>query len=125
MQNDKMQQRKLLIERTRTFAKRVRVFCAELPVSIANSADTKQLIRSSGSIGANYLEACEAFSKRDCIARIRISRKEAKETLHWLYLLDAGSKTAIEEEQRFLLKEADELLAIFSSIILKLTVKSS
>ena len=68
-----------LEERTLEFAKAVRLLAKSLPRTIANAEDMKQLIRSSGSVGANYREANEGLSKKDFLMRIRISRKEAKE----------------------------------------------
>ncbi len=69
-----------LEERTFEFAKSVRLFVKNLPRTISTIEDGKQLIKSSGSVGANYLEANEALSKKDFLMRIKISRKEAKET---------------------------------------------
>ncbi len=69
-----------LEERTFIFAKDVRIFVKTLPKSPANFEDGKQVIKSSGSVGANYREANEALSKKDFIMRIKISRKEAKES---------------------------------------------
>ena len=69
-----------LEERTFIFAKDVRIFIKTLPKSSANFEDGKQVIKSSGSVGANYREANEALSKKDFTTRIKISRKEAKES---------------------------------------------
>jgi four helix bundle protein len=66
-----------LEERTYLFDRDVRIFCKRIPKSISNTEDTKQLIRSSGSIGANYIEANEALGKKDFLMHIRISRKES------------------------------------------------
>jgi four helix bundle protein len=66
------------------FARRVRAFVKRLPRTLCNIEDVKQVVRSSGSIGANYIEANEALSKKDFRMRIRISRKESKETRYWL-----------------------------------------
>ena len=63
-----------LEERTLKFARNVRSFVKKLPKTIANIEDGKQLIKSSGSVGANYIEANEALSKKDFIMRIKISR---------------------------------------------------
>ena len=76
-----------LEERTLKFAKNVRNFVKEIPRTIANIEDGKQLIRSSGSVGANYIEANESLSKKDFIYRIKDSRKEAKESRYWLSLI--------------------------------------
>ncbi len=73
-----------LEDRTPEFARQVRDFVRKLNGTIANIEDGKQLIRSSGSIGANYIEANEALSKKDFVMRIKICRKEAKESRYWL-----------------------------------------
>lgn len=77
-----------LEERTFCFTKDVRLLVKQLPKTVANIEDGKQVIRSSGSIGAKYIEANEALSKKDFVMRIKISRKEAKESRYWLRLLD-------------------------------------
>ena len=77
-----------LEDRTLAFAKRVRGFVKRLPNSLANIEDGKQVFRSSGSVGANYIEANESLSKKDFALRIKICRKEAKETAYWLKLLE-------------------------------------
>jgi four helix bundle protein len=77
-----------LEERTFQFARRVRAFVKRLPRTVCNVEDVKQVVRSSGSVGANYIEANESLSKKDFLHRIRISRKESKETRYWLRLLD-------------------------------------
>ena len=81
-----------LEDRTLDFAKRVRVFVAKLKNTPANIEDTKQLIRSSGSIGANYIEANEALSKKDFVMRVKICRKEAKESRYWLKLVNTDGE---------------------------------
>jgi hypothetical protein len=67
-----------LEERTYQFAKSVRLFVKTLPKTIANIEDGKQVIKASGSVGANYIEANEALSKKDFKMRIKICRKEGK-----------------------------------------------
>lgn len=103
--------------RTLEFAKRVRIFVKKLLRTIANIEDGKQLIRSSGSIGANYIEANESFSKKDFVMRIKICRKEAKETRYWLRLLDIND--VLGKERDDLIGEVTELMKIFGSIITK------
>jgi len=105
-----------LEERTYFFAKRCRVLINKLPYSVSNREDSKQLVRSSGSIGANYIEANEALSKKDFIYRIKISRKEAKESKFWLRLLIDSNKE-FEHEFKVLIAESDELRKILSAII--------
>ncbi len=92
----------------------------KLPKTVANYEDQKQLLRASGSVGANYIEANEAVSKRDRQHRIKLCRKEAKESAYWLQLIDAGSSHTLSEKQNDLTKEAVELAKIFSTIMRKL-----
>lgn len=103
-----------LEERTLQFAKDVRLFIRKLLKTVGNMEDGKQLVRSSGSIGANYIEANEALSKKDFLMRIKICRKEAKESRYWLRLLDISE--TLEKEKAKLLNESEELLKIFSAI---------
>lgn len=81
-----------LEERTFAFAKRNRAFVKGLTETIANIEDARQLVRSSGSVGANYIEANESLSKKDFILRIKICRKEAKESRYWLRLVERRMK---------------------------------
>jgi four helix bundle protein len=79
--------------------------------------DVKQLVRCSGSVGANYIEANESLSKKDFIYRVKICRKEAKESGYWLELLHLYSDEELEVIRKNLLKEASEFVKIFSAII--------
>jgi len=108
-----------LEERTFQFAKDVRIFLKTLPRSISNIEDGKQLIRSSGSIGANYLEANESLSKKDFLMHKKISRKEAKESIYWLRLLSEMNQKDFADENKRLIIEATELKKTLSSIIEK------
>lgn len=110
-----------LEERTLLFAKKCRVFVKSLHKTLGNIEDGKQLIRSSGSVGANYIEANESFSKKDFILRVKISRKEVKESRFWLQLVDTQEKIEQEKEKDLLIKEATELMNIFGAIIHKTT----
>lgn len=76
-----------LEERTYQFAKRTRIWLKEIPKNLSFIEDSKQLIRSSGSVGANYIEANESLSKKDFIFRVRICKKEAKESTYWIRLI--------------------------------------
>ena len=90
----------------------------KLPKTIANNEDAKQLIRSSGSVGTNYIEANESLSKKDFKYRIKVCRKEAKESryfLRLLYIID----TNIEKDKNNLVQEAFELTKIFGAILKK------
>lgn len=108
-----------LEDRTFAFAKRVRKFVKGLRKTLANIEDGKQLIRASGSVGANYIEANESLSKKDFIMRIKICRKEAKESRYWLKLIDTEDGKEQEKEREKLEKEATELMNIFGSILRK------
>jgi four helix bundle protein len=108
-----------LEERTFRFAQRVREFVKTLPKTLANTEDSRQLVDASGSVGANYIEANEGLSKKDFVMRIKISRKEAKESRYWLRLVDAGNVSALEEERAELIQEVTELMNIFGSILRK------
>ena len=107
-----------LEERTFQFAKSVRLFVKTLPKTIANLNDGKQVIRASGSIGANYREANESLSKKDFSMRIKISRKEAKKSAYWLRLIDETNRLNDDIAQN-LMKKALELKKILSSILEK------
>ncbi|OGI27722.1 MAG: four helix bundle protein [Candidatus Moranbacteria bacterium RIFOXYB1_FULL_43_19] len=108
-----------LEDRTLKFAKEVRFFVRKLPRTISNIEDGKQLVRASGSIGANYIEANEALSKKDFVMRIKICRKEAKESCYWLSLIFTNEKVELDNERNSLIKEASELTRIFGSIVEK------
>jgi four helix bundle protein len=89
-----------LEERTLEFAKRMRRFVKKLPKTITNLVDIKQLLRASGSVGANYIEANDSLSKKDFAMRIKICRKEAKECRFWLRLVDTGNQTELEQARK-------------------------
>ncbi|MEN9560844.1 MAG: hypothetical protein RIQ56_117 [Candidatus Parcubacteria bacterium] len=102
--------------RTLEFANQVRLFVATVPLNYLIFDDCKQLLRSSGSIGANYIEAREASSKKEFLFRIKICRKESKETAYWLRLLQNRISQKHEPVLLNLLKESQELIKIFSAI---------
>jgi four helix bundle protein len=108
-----------LDERTFRFAVAVRAFVKGLPHTVSNVEDVKLLIRSSGSVAANYIEATESVSRKDFVLRIKYCRKEAKESRLWLRLLDLGTNGAIESKRQALAQEAKELTLIFASIVSK------
>jgi four helix bundle protein len=108
-----------LEERTFQFAKAIRLFVKTLPKTIANIEDSKQLVKASGSVGANYREANESLSKKDFLMRIKISRKEAKESAYWLRLILETNNLKNSNDGRSLFQEAIELKKIFSSILNK------
>lgn len=108
-----------LEERTYQFAKAVRLFIKKLPRTMANIEDAKQLVKSSGSTGANYIEANESLSPKDFLMRVKISRKEVKESAYWLRLIHETNKFESDDEIVSLMNEAGELLKILSAIINK------
>ncbi|MFA6215153.1 MAG: four helix bundle protein [Patescibacteria group bacterium] len=108
-----------LEERTLRFARQARVLVKSLPKSINNFEDGKQLVRSSGSVGANYIEANESLSKKDFIMRVKIAKKEAKETRFWLQLVEIGDDQELGKSRGRLIDESLELMKIFGAIIEK------
>ena len=108
-----------LEERTYNFAKRVREFIKNLPKTISNTEDISQLVRCTGSVGANYIEANDSISKKDFGYRIKICRKEAKESKLFLRLIDCEDQIYLEEERKILIQESQELVLIFASILRK------
>ena len=113
------QRRYDLEDRTYQFAKQVRAFVKQLPRTICNQQDVPQLVKASGSVGANYIEANEALSKKDFRMRIKISRKESKESRYWLRLVDTQEDARLDAERDRLIQESSELTRIFSSILHK------
>ncbi|MEI8206927.1 MAG: four helix bundle protein [Kiritimatiellales bacterium] len=105
-----------LEERTLEFAKAVRAFVRRVMKDIPNIEDCKQVVRSSGSVAANYIEANESLSKKDFLMRAKICRKEAKESRLWLRLILAEG---LEDERIRLEQEAKELTHIFGAIVTK------
>jgi four helix bundle protein len=117
---DKLQTKQYDLEdRTFNFAKDVREFARQIPRTTANIEDTKQVVRASGSVGANYIEANESLSKKDFLMRIKICRKEAKESRYWLRLVEAGDNSLLQKKRSDLIQEAVELTNIFGAILRK------
>ena len=111
-------------ERTFLFAQRVRNFVKRLPKTISNIEDIKQLVKASASVGANYIEANESLSKKDFLYRIKVCRKESKESRYFLRLVETDNTSNIEDERKALIQEATELMKIFGSIITKSEARS-
>ena len=105
-----------LEERTAKFAEKIIDLCKNIKITPLNSRIISQLIGSGGSIGANYCEAAEAESKKDFQHKIGISKKEIKETKHWLRPL-TRTDPEVNKNTRLLRQEAQELLLIFSKSI--------
>ena len=108
-----------LEDRTLAFARGVRALVKRLPKALASIEDGKQLIRASGSVGANYIEANESLSKKDFLLRIKICRKEAKESGYWLKLIDTRGNAELGNDRAALEQEAAELTNIFGAILRK------
>lgn len=107
-----------LEDRTTQFAVDVVKFLRTLKIDPVNTRIISQIVGSSGSIGANYREANDALGKKDFIVRAKTSRKEAKEAIHWLLILEAAHPERSKEIKLFI-TEAIELRNILSSIISK------
>jgi four helix bundle protein len=86
---------------------------------LSNLEDIRQVVRSSGSIGANYIEANESLSKKDFLMKVKICRKEAKESRYWLRLIDPGDDAALKKHLGELVQEVTELMNIFGAILRK------
>lgn len=104
-----------LEERTFAFTKQTATYVAQLPMSITNREYAKQLVRAVGSVGANYIEANESLGRKDFLMKIRISRKEAKESRYWLKLTEPHHD--FEAVRQDLVREATELMKIFGAIL--------
>jgi four helix bundle protein len=109
-----------LEERTLEFAKEIIRLCKKFPKNTINMKLVGQLIGASGSVGANYREANEKLSKKDFIHRMRITRKECKESSYWLELLKEAN-SSFKKEIDDIFKESQELRNIFTSILDKTT----
>lgn len=108
-----------LEERTYIFARDCRLFVKPILKTTIVIDDCKQLIRASGSVAANYIEANESLSKKDFVFRIKICRKEAKESLLWLRLIVCDTSPELKKQQNELMQEAVELGKIFGAILEK------
>ena len=108
-----------LEDRTLTFAIQVRRYVKSLPNSMVNFEDGRQVVKASGSIGANYIEANEKLGPKDFGFRLKIARKEAKETKYWLRVIKGCNhlSSAKMKELDLLIDEAEQLRRIISTII--------
>lgn len=110
---------RILERRTKSFAVAIIKFTRNIPESIESRIIKRQVIKSGTSIGANYREANKSKSKPDFAHKIKICEGESNETLYWLeIILDLNMVS--DEIIKPLIKEADELTAIFTSISGKL-----
>lgn len=107
-----------LENRTLEYGKRIIRMCKSLQWNIINKKLADQIMRSGTSVGANYREANETDTKKDFQYRLRICRKEAKETVYWLNLI-VEANPHLERRMELLIQETIELIKIFASIIEK------
>ena len=107
-----------LEDRTLGFAKEVIRLVNKVSKTLPNVEIARQLVRSSGSVGANYIEANESLGEKDFAMRIKICRKEAKESRYWLQLLE--STPDLSDSQAHLIQESTELMKIFGAILEKI-----
>src|SRR3989338_5269624 len=119
MNNNQLPKHEFDLEaRTTEFAKRVVRLCRSLPKTPINNRLTGQAVGAAGSVGANYREANDALGKKDFVQRLKISRRECKECIHWLEIIVVANPDK-ETGVSVLIKEATELRNILSEIIRK------
>ena len=106
-----------LEERTARFGEAIIELAKTFPQDPINNPLISQIVRAATSIGANYMEADGAESRKDFQHKISICKKESKETKHWLRMI-AKANPGRQDECQKLLREAHELTLIFSSILL-------
>lgn len=111
---------KELEDRFHSYAKAVRDFCTRIKWDVINKEYIKQVIRSSGSVSANYTEASDDLGKADEKMKLKLSRREAKETIKWLDLILTNENLALEAEKAMLKDEGEQIRKILSAIIIKL-----
>lgn len=106
-----------LEDRTYLFSNKVNIYSRKITKDIVHFEVIKQLVRAAGSVGANYIEANEALSKKDFLMRVKICRKEIKEARYWLRLTEPQESIILFKDE--LLKEVTEIMKIFGSIVEK------
>lgn len=111
---------KQLEDRFHNYAKAVRDFCTRVKWNIINTEYIKQVIRSSGSVSANYTEASDDLGKADERMKLKIARREAKETIKWIDLILTYQDTDLNNEKAALINEGEQIRKILSAIIIKL-----
>lgn len=111
---------KELEDRFHNYAKSVRDYCTKIKWDVINKEYIKQVIRSSGSVSANYTEASDDLGKSDEKMKIKISRREAKETIKWLDLTLTYEDKSLEDLKLRLIDEGEQIRKILSAIIIKL-----
>ena len=114
-----------LAERTSAFAQSSRAFVRRIPKTIASMGDCRRLVRCSGDIGAAYVLADKALSKKDFVLSMRDCAANARQAVHWLRLLDVNLDDRSKQLHEQLLQESTELEKIFGSIVYKIQPKSA
>lgn len=105
----------ILEERTAKFGESVIILCSSIQLTTVTRPLISQLVRSATSIGANYMEANGASSRKDFRNKIHICKKEAQETQHWLRMLGTAMPSR-KDELRILWQECHEFVLIFQKI---------
>jgi four helix bundle protein len=111
---------KELEDRFHNYAKAVRDYCTKIKWDVINKEYIKQVIRSSGSVSANYTEASDDLGKADEKMKLKLSRREAKETIKWLDLTLTYEDKFLEQLKLQLIDEGEQTRKILSAIIIKL-----
>ncbi len=109
-----------LEDRTARFGEAVIAFAKTIPVSVVTAPLIPQLVRAGTSVGANYVEADDADSKKDFRFKIGLCRREARETKHWLRMIVAA-EPQMRDAARVIWQEAKELNLIFGAIRRRIT----
>jgi four helix bundle protein len=111
---------KELEDRFHNYAKAVRDYCTKIKWDVINKEYIKQVIRSSGSVSANYTEASDDLGKADEKMKLKLSRREVKETIKWLDLTLTYEDKFLEQLKLQLIDEGEQARKILSAIIIKL-----
>jgi four helix bundle protein len=115
MKTDAVRKNYDLEERTALFGEAIIAFAKRVPVTQVTRSLIDQLVRSGTSLGANYCEADDSESKKDFLHKIRLCRKESRETKHWLRMI-AAAEPDLKVDARSLWQETKELNLIFGKI---------
>jgi four helix bundle protein len=107
-----------LKQRTVRFALATIRFYSRLPKDVVSTTIGRQFLRSGTSVGAQYHEAIRARSDAEFISKLESAQQELEETRYWFILIGEAEPNT-KSASGMLLKEIDELMAIFSSVIVK------
>ena len=109
-----------LEERSESFSLGIRNFCRKLKFDVITKVYISQVIRSASSIAANYVEANDNLGKNDLKMKVKICKRESKETRLWLRHIETFQDSELEATRLDLLKESEELMLIFAAILRRL-----